>query len=574
LAAGPLGFSGNAPDKDWVRGTSPNIRLQQRRRKFDTKKAAKRHDRGVATVKRRDILKSTVAGAAVLAMPRVARPEAQSTITFVPHADLASLDPVWTTADITRNFSLAVYDTLYGFDAEFNVQPQMAAGHTIASDGKQWDITLRDGLKFHDGAPVLARDCVATIQRWGKRDAIGTALMARTDEITASSDKAIRFRLKSPFPLLSYALGQVYCAVMPERLAQTDANTQITEAMGSGPFKFVAAERIPGQRVVLEKNADYVPRDTGKASFNAGPKIVNFERVVWNFVQDPSTAAEALQTGEVDWWENPPIDLVPQLRKDSNLVVTVKDSTGEIGCLRFNQLYPPFDKPAVRRAVLSAIDQKDVITAFAGAVPSIMKTDVGLFAPGTPLASDVGVEITRGPKDYAKIKQDLAAAGYNGEKVVVLAATTIPSIWAEASVATDVLQKIGMNVDLVALEWGAVVSRRASKEPPDHGGWNIFYTYLGGFGNISPGPNIAIRGSGTNSWFGWPTDPEMEALRDQWFAAPDLAAQQKICRDMQVRFWQNPSYVPLGMYDQPTAFHNYLQDVHDGWPQFYGVRRV
>lgn len=524
-------------------------------------------------MKRRDVLKSALAGAAALSLPSIVRSEAQSTLTFVPHADLASLDPVWTTADITRNFSLAVYDTLYAFDAEFNVQPQMVAGQTTSSDGLQWELTLRDGLKFHDGSPVLAKDCVATIKRFGQRDPMGTALMARTDEVSAPSDKVIRFRLKKPFPLLTYALGQVYCAIMPERLAQTDAFTQLTEAFGSGPFKFVAAERVPGQRVVFEKNKDYVPRD-GKPSFNAGPKIVHFDRVIWNFVPDPGTASAALQQGEVDWWENPPIDLVPQLKRDKNLVVAVKDRTGEIGCLRFNHLFPPFDKPAVRRAVLSAIDQKDVITAFAGAEPSIMKVDVGLFVPGTPLASDAGVEITRGPKDYAKIKQELATAGYNGEKVVVLAATTIPSIWAEASVATDVLKQIGMNVDLQALEWGAVVSRRAVKEPPDHGGWNIFYTYLGGFGNISPGPNIAIRGTGTKAWFGWPTDAEMEALRDQWFEAPDLAAQQKIARDMQVHFWQNPPYVPLGMYDQPMAFHSYLQDVRDGWPQFYGVRRA
>ena len=158
------------------------------------------------------------------------------------------------------------------------------------------------------------------------------------------------FRLKTPFPLLSYALGQVYCAIMPERLAKTDANTQVTEAMGSGPFKYVSAERVPGQRVVFEKNADYVPRDSGTPSFNAGPKIVHVDRVVWNFVPDAATAAAALQAGEVDWWENPSIDLVPRLKSDANLTVTVKDTTGEIGCLRFNQLYPPFDKPAVRRA--------------------------------------------------------------------------------------------------------------------------------------------------------------------------------------------------------------------------------
>src|SRR5581483_6694685 len=404
-------------------------------------------------IKRRDVLKSALAGAAALAAPGIVRAEKATTLTFVPHADLASLDPVWTTADITRNFSLAVYDTLYAFDADFNVQPQMASGHEVSSDGKEWSITLRDGLKFHDGSPVLARDCVATIKRFGQRDPMGTALTARTDEIAAPSDKQIRIRLKKPFPLLTYALGQVYCAIMPVRLAKTDAAEQVKEAVGSGPFKFIASERVPGQRVVFEKNADYVPRKDGKPSFNAGPKIVYVDRVVWNFIPDSSTAAAALQSGEVDWWENPQLDLVPQLKADKNLVVKVTDRTGEIGCLRFNQLFPPFDNPAIRRAVLAAIDQKEVMTGVAGSVPELVKTDVGLFAPGTPMASDVGVAITRGPKDYAKIKQELEAAGYKGEKVVVLAATTIPAIFAEAQVASDALRKIGMNIDFQALEW-------------------------------------------------------------------------------------------------------------------------
>jgi peptide/nickel transport system substrate-binding protein len=251
------------------------------------------------TMQRRDLFKSALAGAAALAAPGIVRGEAASTLTFVPHADLASLDPVWTTADITRNFSLAVYDTLYAFDADFAVQPQMVAGESVSDDGKQWDLTLRDGLKFHDGSPVLARDCAATIKRWGQRDPMGTALMARADEVSAPSDKVIRIRLKKPFPLLTYALAQVYCAIMPERLAQIDAGEQVKEAIGSGPFKFVAAERVPGQRVVFQKNPDYVPRKDGKPSFNAGPKIVNFERVVWNFVPDPGTAAAALRARSI-----------------------------------------------------------------------------------------------------------------------------------------------------------------------------------------------------------------------------------------------------------------------------------
>jgi peptide/nickel transport system substrate-binding protein len=525
-------------------------------------------------MKRRELLTATLAGATVLAAPRIGRAEPRKTITFVPHADLASLDPVWTTADVTRNFSLAVFDTLYGYDAQFKGQPQMVEGHTTGNDGKEWELRLREGLRFHDGAPVLARDCAATIRRWAKRYPMGQALMARTDELTAVSDNVIRVRLKKPFPLLPEALAEPYCAIMPERLAKTDAFEQIKEAVGSGPFTLVASERIPGQRVVFDKNPDYIPRASGEPSFGAGPKVVHVDRVIWNFVQDPSTASAALAQGEVDWWENPTIDLVPQLKRNKDLVITVKDRTGEIGCLRFNHLFPPFDNAAIRRVVLSAIDQQEVITAVAGAEPNLIKTDIGLFVPGTPMASDVGVAITRGPKDLDKIKRDLADAGYRGERVVILAASTIPTIFAEAQVATDVLQRIGINVDFQVMEWGSVVARRASREPIDKGGWNIFFTFLGGVGNISPGPNIAIRASGADGWFGWPNDPKMEALRGAWFDAPDLEAQQKLSREMQEEFWQNPSYVPLGMYDQPTGFRSHLQDVRDGWPQFYGVRRV
>src|SRR5215831_13435293 len=392
-------------------------------------------------MRRRDFLKSGLAGAAALAAPAIVRAEAQKTITFVPHADLASLDPVWTTADITRNFSLAVYDTLYGYDAGFKAQPQMVDAHAVENDGKQWDLTLRDGLRFHDSAPVLARDCVATIMRWAKRYPMGQALMARTDELTAVSDKLIRVRLKRPFPLLPEALAEPYCSIMPERLAQTSAFDQVKEAIGSGPFKFIASERIPGQRVVFDKNANYLPRPSGTPSFSAGPKAVYIDRVIWDFVQDPSNGLG----GARNWWENPTIDLVPQLKRNKDLVLTVKDRTGEICCLRFNHLFPPFDNAAIRRVGLAAMDQKEVMTAVGGAEPSLIKTDVGLFVPGTPMASTVGVEITRGPKDLDKIKKDLAAVGYTGERVASARAATIPTIFAEAQVATDVLQRIGMN---------------------------------------------------------------------------------------------------------------------------------
>ena len=298
---------------------------------------------------------------ATLALPRIGRAQGGKVVTFTPHADLASLDPVWTTADITRNYSLAVFDTLYGYDAQFQVQPQMVEGHRTEDDGKTWEFTLRDGLAFHDGEKVLARDCAATIKRFGTRNPFGQALMKRVAEVSAPSDKVIRIRLNKPFPLIEAALAEYQCAIMPTRLAETDPLKQITEPIGSGPFKFVTNERIPGSRVVYAKNPAYVPRAGGTPSFYAGPKIVNVDRVVWNFIPDPATASAALQQGEIDWWENPSLDLVPQVRSYKNVVVTVKDRTGEIGCLRFNALNPPFDNPAIRRVVVAAMDQKEVM---------------------------------------------------------------------------------------------------------------------------------------------------------------------------------------------------------------------
>jgi peptide/nickel transport system substrate-binding protein len=525
-------------------------------------------------MRRREVLKSALAGSVALAAPAIARAQGRSVLKFIPHADLASFDPVWTTADITRNYSLAVLDTLYGIDAKFKPQLQMLAGEVIASDGKQWDLTLRDGLKFHDGTPVLARDCVATIQRWAKRDPLGMALMQRTAELSAPNDKTIRFRLQKPFSLLSFALAGSNCGIMPERLARTDAFTQVSEPVGSGPFRFNTAERVSGSRAIFDKFDGYVPRPDGVPSFTAGPKVVYFDRIEWQTPPDPATCAAALMNNEIDWWENPTIDLIPQLQSHKNITIVVKDITGEIGCLRFNQLYPPFNNPAIRRLVMAACDQRAFMQAYAGAVPNLIKTDVGIFVPGTPLASDVGVAVTRGDHDTEKLKREIVAAGYKGERVVLLGATSIPSIDAISKVAADVLQRLGFNLDYQALEWGTVVQRRASREPVEKGGWNIFMTYLGGNGNISPAGNTPLRGSGDTAWFGWPVDPKMEALRDAWFDAEDLAGQQAISRQMQEEYFQAVPYVALGMYDSPTAFYSYLQDVRDGFPQFYGVRRA
>src|SRR5258708_38118800 len=350
-------------------------------------------------------------GAAIgssLGLPRIARAQGIRTLRFVPQADAAILDPMITTGLVNRNHGFLVFDTLYGVDENVLPQPQMVAGHVLEDGGKIWVMTLREGLKFHDGEPVRGRDVVASLKRWASRDAFGNSLFNIVDEISAPDDRTVRWRLKTPFPLLPEALGKVgaiIAFIMPERLAQTDSAMPVKELVGSGPFRFKADEHVPGARLVYQRFDGYVPRPDGLASMLAGPKIANFDRVEWQVMPDPATAAAALQRGEVDWWDQPIIDLLPTLRANKALQVELLDNVGNVGGLRCNHTQPPFDNAAIRRAVLSAVNQRDFMSAIGGDDSSLWLDKVGFFAPGSHIASQEGMDALHGPRDLGDAAQ-------------------------------------------------------------------------------------------------------------------------------------------------------------------------
>jgi peptide/nickel transport system substrate-binding protein len=521
--------------------------------------------------------RSLLAATAALAAPRIARGADAKLLKIIPEGDLAILDPVWTTATVVRNHGYMVFDTLYGMDADFKTQPQMVAGHVVEDGGKLWTLTLREGLRFHDGEPVRARDAVASIRRFAARDSFGAALMAATDELSAPDDRTIRFRLRKPFPLLPAALGKpgtpMPC-IMPERLALTDPGKQVTEMVGSGPYRFSVRERVAGSSVVYERNAAYVPRADGPATFTAGPKVAWFDRVEWHVIPDTATKANALMNGEVDWIQDAPTDLLPLLRQNRKIVIAPVDPAGGIAVMRFNHLYPPFDNPAIRRALLGAVDQVDFMTASIGDDRSLWKDRVAVFSPDTPMDSKTGIEVLTGKRDLEKVKRDLIAAGYKGEPVVLLGAVDYFATNANALLATDLLKRVGMNVDYQAIDWGTTIQRRASKQPPDKGGWNIFFTGLNGTNNFDPAGHLGIRGNGKDAWFGWPTMPKIEELRSAWFDAPDMAEQKRICAEIERQFWVDVPYIPLGCVYGPTAYSNSLTPPRIGFIQPYDVRRV
>lgn len=518
-----------------------------------------------------------VGAAAALSAPQIARADSARVLRFIPQADLTILDPMWTTAYVTRNHAFMVYDTLFGQDSQYRPSPQMLEGFTTENDGRTWRLTLRDGLRFHDNEPVRAQDCVASLTRWGKRDAFGGKLMEITDELSAADDRTLVFRLKRPFPLLPAALAKTpgyLPVIMPERLAQTDPFTAVTEMVGSGPYRFKADERVPGARAVYERFDGYKPRNGGVPDITSGPKIVNFDRVEWTTIPDPTTAAQALMNNEQDWWDYATADLMGMLSKARGVKVVVQEPSGQISILRMNHLQPPFNNPAIRRAMLGAVSQEDVVTTVVGTDPAMFHTGVGYFCPGTPMASSVGLEVLTAPRDMDKVKRDLKAAGYNNEKVVLLAATDFPVLKSMADVTADMMQRAGLNVEYVATDWGSVVARRGKKDPVEAGGWSAFCTAWAGTDHLNPAGHLSLRANGDRAWFGWPTDPKLEALRDEWFLAPDVAAQAAICANIQQEALQNVPYIPMGQYLQPTAYRDSLTGVLNGFALFWNVKRA
>jgi peptide/nickel transport system substrate-binding protein len=508
------------------------------------------------------------AAAAVLGLwpaathPAAAEP-AQTTLRFIPQADLRSIDPIWTTAYVTRNFGYLVFDTLFALDKNFQPQPQMVDHWKVSDDKLIYTFALRDGLKWQDSQPVRAADCVASIERWGKRDPFGQKLMEAVAEIKPVDDKTFTINLKAPFPLLVNALGKLSSNVpfmMPQRLAATDPFKQIPEAIGSGPFKFVKSEWVPGNKAVFVKNTEYVPRKE-PPSFASGGKLAKVDRVEWLYIPDAATAAAALNAGEADWYEQPPADLLPVFAGNPDVVVATVDPLGNQGILRFNHVQPPFDNLKLRDAVLNLVNQKDYMQAAAGD-PKYWKTCVALFGCGTPFATTAGADALLNGPNPAKAKQLIAQSGYKGEKIVLLDATDQPIVHGQALVTLAMLRQAGLNVELQSMDWGTLITRRASKAPVDQGGWSIFHTWISAPDLLSPAVDAALRANDGKAWFGWPTDPKLEGLIDQWFKAADPGAQKKLVADIQTEAYQGDvPYAPTGQFVVPTAYRKSLHGI-------------
>jgi len=521
-------------------------------------------------MQRRDVLTGLALSGVALAAgcKRSARRAQASTLRVIHAQNLSNLDPIFTTEPATKDFGFLTYDQLLAVDENFQARPQMAAGWSIEDNGLSYVFGLRPGLKFHNGEPVRSQDCIASIKRWGVRDGFGQIAMSFIDGFAVIDDARFKIKLKQPFGLLPDALAKSTpseCFIMPEHMANTDAMKPVTEAIGSGPFRFLKDEWVSGSHAAWARFEGYVPR-AEPVSGLAGGKVARVERVEWSIIGDPSTAMASLLAGEQDYWDAPAADLVPTLKADPNLVVEVRVKTGGYVMLQFNHLQPPFNNVEVRRAVALALDQRQFLRAVTSD-PAYMASCYSYYACGTPYASEAGADIIR-TADLQKARAQLQRSGYAGEKVVLLSAQD-GMMGGLGQVADDLFRRLGLNTELVVMDFATMAQRRLNKAPVGKGGWSAFVTGWTGADIVNPAVNPMLRGGGERGYAGWAADPVLEALRHQWAASVDPADRMKLATAIQVQAFQTLPYLPLGSIRAPCAFRKTVTGVFPAPVQVY-----
>lgn len=488
-----------------------------------------------------------------LALPALLGACASNTLRVATHAQLENLDPIATTAYITRTHGYLVYDTLFALDQNLQPKPQMVDTWSVSPDQKMWTFTLRDGLKWDDGSGVTAADCIASLERWGKRDGMGQRLFSDIDSLTAPDTKTIVMKLKAPYDAVLESLAKMSSNVpfmMPRRLADTSPFQSVQTADGSGPYIFEQNEWVPGEKAVYVKNSAYVPR-SDPSSLAAGGKVAKADKIELLYYADQNAAAKALMDGKIDYMESPSTKLVPELEADKNIVVATTDPLGNVGMIRFNSLIPPFNNPQIRRAVIMAIDQNEFMSAALGD-QRWWRNCYSVFPCGTPYATDAGDQIMKMANPEAA-RYAIKLAGYDGRPIVVLDPVDSPVLSAFAQVAADTLQRIGMKVELQKMDWATLLNRRTNRGPVAQGGWNIFPTWWISADLMDPAA-IAFSGDPTNGWIGWPSDPQLEKYRTEFADARTVAERKELAAKVQERLFNIGAFAVLGQFVEPVAF--------------------
>lgn len=513
--------------------------------------------------------RAILAGGAALATTGIIRPRearAAGTLDIVLESEVVILDPHVITAAITRTFATHVFDTLFAMDDRGQIKPQMVEAWETSPDRLTWRFRLRDGLTWHDGAPVTAAECVLSLKRWAPRDPLGRMLEAATASLEATDARTFVLTLKEPFPLLLQVLGKPNAplpVMMPERLARVPNTQRITEIIGSGPFRFRPDLWRPGSLMVLERFPGYVPR-AEPPDFLAGGKVVKVDQLNLRVMPDQTTGANALMQGEIHYMQYLPFDLLPRLERARGVQLLGLGGLHQFqGNFRLNHEAPPFNNPAVRRVLWKLADQGAILTAIG--VPERFRAPQcpSFWMCDAPYSTDAGASGAR--VDIAAARAELRAAGYRGEPVIAMEVSG--SISQTASmVLVQNMKEAGFTVDQQVMDWGTVLARRVRRD-----GWSMFSVYSNGTDMFSPLTHFYVA-STCADFPGWSCDERIPRLLQSFARAEDEAARARVAAEIQAIAYELTPAVMWGQFTIPAGYRTSLRNlVRSSYPMFWNV---
>ncbi|MEA2737626.1 MAG: peptide/nickel transport system substrate-binding protein [Acetobacteraceae bacterium] len=492
------------------------------------------------------------------------------------NTELQSLDPVYASVNATRVFSYLVFDTLIAIDNEGKYHPQMLEGWEISPDRMSYRFRLRDGLTWSDGTPVTAEDCVASIQRWAKRESFGGQLVAATRDFVVVDANTFELHLNRPFAFVIETLGKpgiVVPIMMPARLAKLDATKPVPEVVGSGPFLFRRNEWRPGERAIFDRNPNYHPRSEQPDGLSGG-KTVRVDRVDFVSMPDQATRVAALQTGELDLLEVVPFDFIDVLRKDPGVTVMLQQGIQQMmDVIGINHLQPPFNNVLMRRALQAAVGQADVMAAY-GLPKSMYQTQcLSIYMCDAPGTTDAGTEVYKSA-GIERAKALLKEASYNNEKVVFLHAATSALLDPVGLVVADQMRRAGFNVDFRTSDYATVAERRRSRAPVEGGGWSVAPIVWNGIDLVNPLSDPTVSNNCTDNYPGWYCDPKLTELLRQYSETEDPGQRTQLEAQIQAEFHSNVNLVLAGQFSAPMAYRSDLKGVVPfGFPVFWNMER-
>ena len=415
---------------------------------------------------------------------------------------------------------------------------------------------------FRRWRAMLAKERAAIMRRWFDLC------------IEAKDDRTMVFNLNTPTGLVELALAKPSSNVpfmMPARVAATPGSEQITEFIGSGPFMFKEDEWEPGVKTVYVKFDGYVPRSEPTDGL-AGAKLAKVDRVEWIPQRDKQQAVNALIAGELDIIESTPHDLLGLVEKSGAAYLQSPSPSGLQYTFRYNVLHPPFDNPKARQALLYAFNQEDFLEASIGN-PEYYQPCKALFVCGLPFETDAHMDGLL-ESNFAKARELLKESGYNGEPILLMHSTTIASLNNMAPVAKELMEAIGMNVDMQSMDWSTLVARRSKKDLPSEGGWNAFITAWDAGDLFNPLAHQFLNSGCDKALFGWPCSKEIEKLRDDFARSGSLEDQKRIIGEIQKAWVEYPTHIHLGQYKNVSSLRNNLKGyLSAGIPVLWNVEK-